>query len=250
MVSILTTLENLSCRLAHHVIATNESYRDIEIERAGIPPERISIVRNGPATDKLYPLEPQPKPNEPIVLGYLGIIGAQDGVDKLILALHHVITDFQRSDFRCVIAGTGSSIEDMKRLCQTHHLQEYIEFRGWLDYSQVNECLNSFDICIAPEPANPYTERCTMIKMMEYMAVARPIVAFDLLEHRRTAGEAALYAADNDPRLLAEQIVKLMDDPTQRKTMGDLGRERIENLLSWTYQEQALLKAYQSLFSE
>ncbi|MGB1287278.1 MAG: glycosyltransferase family 4 protein [Aggregatilineales bacterium] len=248
MYQLLTTLENASCRTAHHVIATNESYRDIEMTRAGVPAERISIVRNGPKTDHLHPLDRAENPEQtPITIGYLGIMAVQDGVDNLLMSIHHLVNDFSRTDFRCLIVGSGSALDDLKAQAKTLNLDAYVQFIGWIPYSEVNTYLNQFDICVAPEIANEYTERCTMIKMMEYMAVARPIVAFDLIEHRRTAEDAALYAADNNPRLMAEHIVALMDDPQRREKMGEIGRDRIENVLSWAHQEKSLLKAYQSL---
>ena len=86
-----------------------------------------------------------------------------------------------------------------------------------------------------------------MIEMMEYMAFGKLIVAFDLPEHQGTAQDAAVYARPNDELDFAWQIAALMDDPERHRKMGQIGKERVEKELAWSYQEKRLLEAYQAL---
>ncbi|PJF40386.1 MAG: glycosyltransferase WbuB [Chloroflexi bacterium] len=246
---LLIFFEMLSCKVADRVIAVNQSYRDVEVKRAKIKPEKISIVRNGPnlAQFALSHVANPSEKNGKIVIGYLGIIGYQDGVDHLVRAVGHLVNDFGKSDIECVVVGEGDALPAAQQLANELKLSEYITFIGWIPYTSVPECLRRFDICVAPEPSNIYSDRSTVIKIMEYMAFAKPIVAYDLPEHRYSAGEAAVYATNNTPLELAQHIAALIDDPQRRETMGQAGRERVENVLSWSHQERALLEMYSSL---
>jgi glycosyltransferase involved in cell wall biosynthesis len=246
---VLLWLEKLSCRFADRVIATNESYKRIEMQRDGVPEPRVSIVRNGP---DLQPLPPQSISgfckDEKTVIGYAGMIGPQDGLDYLVRSLHHLRCDFGRKDFQCVIVGNGQALSGIKALARELGVEEQIWFAGWIsDVEEFRRYLLTFDICIAPEPSNPYNDCSTMIKIVDYMAVAKPIIAFDLPEHRFSAKDAAIYVPDNDVRQFARAIAELMDDPPRRKQMGLAGRKRVETELAWCYSVPLLLDAYRAL---
>jgi glycosyltransferase involved in cell wall biosynthesis len=247
----LLMFEKLSCRLADHIIATNESYKAIEMQRHGIPPERISIVRNGPLTEKFCPSSSDPvlRSKARVILGFVGVMARQDGVDYLLRALHHLKEDLKRTDFYCVIIGKGSTLDDLKKSAKELNLEGHVWFTGFVPDADMLRYLSTVDICIDPDPSNPFNDRCTMIKMMEYMAMGKPIVAFDLPEHRVTAGNAALYVCPNDELDFARKIESLMDDPQRRYRMGVLGRQRIETKLNWDQQSVHLIKAYERLCS-
>ena len=242
----LVLLEKLSCRLADCVIATNESYKGVEMERGNVPDERITIVRNGPDLERLQPVEPDPvlRQRANTILGYVGGLGPQDGVDYLLRALGHLVYDFGRRDILCVIVGKGNVLPDLKALARELHIEEYVWFTGWIPDGDMIRYLSTADICVDPDPSNPFNDRCTMVKMMEYMALGKPIVAFDLPEHRVTAQDAAVYARPNDELDFAQRILALMDDPERREKMGQIGRHRVETELAWPHQEQYLLEAY------
>jgi glycosyltransferase involved in cell wall biosynthesis len=243
----LLFLEKLSCRLADHVIATNESYKAVDMERGRVPAERITIVRNGPDLDGANPAKNASdlRPAGKSVLCYVGIIGTQDGVDFLLRALHHLLHDLGRTDFVCYILGKGEAVPGLKALKEELSLSDWVTFTGWQSRAGVDLYLSAADICVAPEPSNPYNDRSTAIKVMEYMASCKPIVSFDLPEHRFSAQEAALYAQPNDELDYARKIATLMDDPEQRRHLGEVGRRRIETGLAWTFQERHLLEAYE-----
>jgi len=245
----LVLLERLSCRLADHVITTNQSYKTVEMQRSHVPENRITIVRNGPDLRRLRPTEPDPdlrRMRKTIIL-YVGVMGFQDGVDYLLRALQHLVYDLLRTDFLCVLVGAGGAVPGLKSLTEQFGLVNYVLFTGWVERTEVARYLSAADIGVAPEPSNSYNDRSTVIKLMEYMALGKPIVAFDLPEHRVTAQGAAVYAHPNDELDFAQQIAALMDDPERRQKMGQIGRQRIETELAWSYQERHLLEAYKTV---
>lgn len=246
----LVALEKIACKVADHVITTNESYRIVEMQRDYVPEQRITVVRNGPDLNELRTtdLDPDLKKDGKTIIGYVGVTGTQDGVDYLLRALHHLIYDLGRRDFLCVVVGSGDALPRLKSLSQQLDIAAYIRFIGWVDkLSEVAQHLANMDICVAPEPSDPYNDRSTAAKIMEYMALGKPTVAFDLPEHRFTAQDAAVYAHPNDELDYARHIVLLMDDPERRMEMGQRGRERVETELAWSYQKKHLLKAYEAL---
>ena len=247
---LLRLCERWSCRLADHIIATNESYKALEAARHQIPLERISVVRNGPSEQDMLALEPDPNVREraSTIIGYVGMIGIQDGVDYLLRALHHLVYDLGKPDVCCVIVGDGPAMPQLRTLAKELNLQQQVLFTGFVDDPElVRRYVSTMDICADPDPSNPLNDRSTMIKLMEYMALAKPIVAFDLPEHRVTAGQAALYACPNDECEFAQQIVQLIENPDLGKKMGQVGRERIRTTLAWEYQERHLIGAYETL---
>ena len=250
----LVGLEVLSSRLADHVIVTNESYKTVAVERAGVCPERVTIVRNGPDASRLRPMEPDAslRSGAEIVIGYGGIIGVQDGLEYLLRALRHLVVDLGRTNFRCLVIGDGDALPATKALAAELGLNDRVRFTGWVADigGQYARYLSSADICIVPDPSNPYTDRSSMIKITEYMALGKPVVAFDMPEHRYTAQDAALYARPNDELELARKIAALMDDPERRRAMGELGRRRVEGQLAWSHSVPNLLAAYRTLFAD
>jgi glycosyltransferase involved in cell wall biosynthesis len=174
-------------------------------------------------------------------------MGFQDGIDYLLRAVHHLVYELGRRDVYCVIIGKGDALPMLKKLTEELGLSDYVWFPGYVTEEELVRYLCSADICIDPDPSNPFNDRSTMIKMMEYMALAKPIVAFDLPEHRVSAGEAAVYAKANDVSDMARQIALLMDDPARRRRMGRIGRERVEKELTWDLQIAGLLNVYEGL---
>lgn len=245
----LLLLEKLSCTVADQVIATNESYKATEIERHGLPSDKITIVRNGPTGDLLRPVDPDPKlrARAGTIVGYVGVMGYTDGVDHLLRALHHLVYDFGRADTLGVLIGRGDAWNELQELTRSLGLERHVWFTGFIPDTDLRylSYLRTADICADPDPSNPYNDRSTMIKMMEYMALGRPIVSFDLPEHRVTAGPAAAYVRPNDEFEFARTIAELMDDPQRRAEMSAFGRRRIEEELAWSYSVPHLLDAYE-----
>ncbi len=243
---LLTWFERLTFRTADHVITTNETHREVAMRRGGVPPSRITVVRNGPLRDKMRQTGPAPdlRTRAGTVLGYVGIIGPLDGVEYLLHAIRYLVNDLDRDDVSCLIIGKGDALPDLEDLAAKLGITDKIQFTGWIAPDDVPRYLSTVDICVDPDPSNPFNDGCTMIKMMEYMAMSKPIVAFDLPEHRVSAADAAVYARPNDPTDLARKIAELMDDPARRCSMAEIGRERVLSGLAWEHQELNLLAAY------
>ncbi|MHB0858706.1 MAG: glycosyltransferase family 4 protein [Anaerolineae bacterium] len=245
----LVQLEKLSCRVADHMISVNESYKDVALERGRMPRDRITVVRNGPNLSRLNPVAPDPvlRSKAQTILGYVGQLGRQDGLDYLLRALHHLVFTLGRHDVYCVIVGRGTMLPELQAMARELSLEDKIWFPGWVTDEELIRYLSTADICVDPDPSNDFNDRCTMVKMMEYMALGKPIVAFDLPEHRVSARAAALYARPNDELDMARKLDALANDPSMRARMGRYGRQRAESELAWHHQEQHLFEAYEML---
>jgi glycosyltransferase involved in cell wall biosynthesis len=242
----LVLLERLTYLLADVVIATNESYRAIALGRGRKAPERVFVVRSGPSLERFRSTEPDEslKHGKPHLLCYVGVMGPQDGVDYALRALVKLRDELGRTDWHAAFVGFGDSYDEMVELATTLGLADDVTFTGQLADEGLLPYLSTADVCLAPDPLNPLNDVSTMNKILEYMAMARPIVAFDLREGRVSAGEAALYAPPNDERRLAELIARLLDDPAERERRGRIGRERIERSFAWEHSRRALLEGY------
>ncbi len=244
--------ERLTFRAASVSIATNESYRDIAIHRGGMAPEDVFVVRSGPRLDRLEirPPRPELKRGKRHLIGYVGVIGHQEGLDLLLAAAHHLIRVMGRRDVHFGIVGGGPHLETVRRTCTDMCLSEHFTFTGRAPEEVLLDTLNTADICVNPDRVTPMNDLSTMNKVMEYMTLCKPIVQFDMKEGRASAGDASLYARPNDPVDFAEKIAELLDDPEARDRMGRIGRERIESHLSWAHSEPKLLDAYDRLFEK
>jgi glycosyltransferase involved in cell wall biosynthesis len=242
-------LERACFAAADVVLATNESYREVARTRGHKRPEEVFVVRNGPDLRRFRPLAPDPalKRGRPLLIGYVGMMAPQDGVDHALRAL--ALLAERRDDWYAVFAGDGDARPQLSRLSSELGLQDRVEFVGWLDDEQIARLVCSCDVCLAPEPRSPLNDLSTMIKIAEYMAMSRPIVAYGLRESRLTAGEAAVYAEPDDVPSFAARIEELLADPARRAEMGRIGRERVERELSWEHSERNLAAAYSSLLN-
>jgi glycosyltransferase involved in cell wall biosynthesis len=247
---VLRLFERLACRRANRLIATNETQRRVQTERCGAKPEHCYVVRNGPNEFFLDDVEPLPelRPSGKIVLGYVGVIGIQDGVDYMIRTLHELKTVHGREDFSVVIVGGGPAAADLMTLAKKLGIADLIHITGMIPFPDVPRYIASFDIGFTPDPSNDYNDSCTTIKTMEYMALRKPTVCFRTRENILTAGDAALYADNNDVKDLARVTLQLMDDPELRRTMGEKARQRIDDGLTWKHQEVPLIDLYDNLF--
>lgn len=247
---LMVALERWTFRTADVSIATNESYKRIAIERGGMDPARVFVVRSGPSLERLRVLPPDEslKRGRKYLVGYVGVMGKQEGIDLLLQAARHVVHDMRRTDIHFGLVGGGTSLEEMKALAQELGVADYVTFTGRVPDADLLAMLNTADVCVNPDIANEMNDKSTMNKIMEYMALGKPIVQFDLAEGRFSAQEASLYAQKNDAQDMAAKIVELLDDPDRRARMGEFGRRRVENELEWRYEVPKLLAAYERLW--
>jgi glycosyltransferase involved in cell wall biosynthesis len=243
-------LERMTFKTADVSIATNESYRRIAIERGGMPPEKVFVVRSGPDLRrmKIVPPKPELKRGRKYLVGYVGVMGKQEGIDLLLEGVRYLVHDLKRTDVQFGVVGGGTALEEMKQLARTLDIAEYVTFTGRAPDQELLEMLNTADVCVNPDVANDMNDKSTMNKIMEYMALGKPIVQFDLTEGRFSAQEASLYARRNDPKDLADKVLQLLGDPELRERMGQYGRQRVINALSWDHEVPRLLQAYDAVF--
>ena len=246
----LHVFEKLSVKCAHVVIATNESYRAIDIDRNGAAPERVFIVRNGPDARRVRTLEPDARLRSlnKKILVYVGAMNPQDGLDYLLTAIGHLVHDLKRTDFHCVLIGSGDSLDELRAQSKELGIEDYVEFTGFIPDEDLVRILSTADICLDPNPSSPLNDVSTWIKVMEYMALGKPIVSFDLKETRVSAGEAAVYVPPNDELKFAEATAALMDDPARCADMGRYGQSQVASSLGWHVTSLNLLRAYEFLF--
>lgn len=249
---LLLTMERWTMRSAHAIIATNESYKKIAEERGGVPTENIFIVRNGPELGDLPNVEPNERLRDGFryLVGYVGAIGRQDQLENILKIARYIKEDRGRRDIKFIVIGKGTDLPRVAKLGQQMQLDDIVEFTGYVPDHKLYETLATVDVCINPEFSNEFTNRSTMIKVMEYMAFRRPIVQFHTAEGQASAGEAAINVPENSEIDFAEALLGLLDNPEKRRAMGAIGRKRIESELCWEMQKPRIVMAYEHVMGE
>ncbi len=244
---IARIMEFLTFRSANVVIATNQSYRRIAVKRGRVDEDRVIVVRNGPNLCKFALVEPDPslKQGFPFLACYAGAMGYEDGIMELISSIRFVVDDLDRHDILFILLGDGAMRLSAQAEIHARGLDRYVFMPGMItDNMVLRTYLSTADVLLSPEPLTPLNEVSTFIKIGEYMAMGKPIVAFDLAETRYSAQDAAIYVEPGHLHEYGQAIVELLDDPIRRRQMGESGRQRVVDSLSWELQEQNLLRAY------
>jgi glycosyltransferase involved in cell wall biosynthesis len=244
-------VERLTFAVADAVISTNESYRTVAIERGKLAADRVTVVRSAPDLSRFVslPQDPSLRRGKKYLVTYLGVMGPQDGVDYALRALQLLRDKFGRNDVHCIFMGAGDAFDEMVSLSEDLGLSDVVEFTGRVPDEFVQRCLSTADVCLSPDPFNPLNDVSTMNKVVEYMAMGCPVVSFDLVEARVSAGDAAVYVPANDECAFAEAVDMLLNDAGRRHSMGMVGRNRVEEELSWDMSRRALVGFYSRLLS-
>ncbi|GAA0606087.1 glycosyltransferase [Kribbella sandramycini] len=242
----LRFLERMTHRTADHVTSTNDSYRRIAITRSGKANHDVTVVRTGPDPDKLQRSTPDEslRDGHKYLVTYIGVMGPQDGVDIVVRAADHIVNNLGRTDIKFTLMGGGDSFDEVVALRDELGLAEHIEFTGRVPDETVRAVMSTADLGLSPDPKNPLNDVSTMNKTMEYMAFELPVVAFDLIETKVSAADAAVYVEPNDVAKYGQAIVDLLDDEVARRRMGRFGRDRVEQVLAWKHQQKAYLEVY------
>ena len=245
-------LERLTYRFSDVVMATNQSYAELAAKRGGHSPEDVFVVRNGPdlQTFKAAPPVPALKHGKPFLVGYVGTMSTQEGLDILLDVAAH-LKGQGRNDIHFTCVGGGPGLAGLRQMVQDKNLGDTVNFTGRVPEKELLEVLSTADVCVNPDKPCQMNDISTMIKIMEYMALGKPIVQFDLREGRFSAGEASLYS-DNGNQVsdFAAKILWLLENPAERDRMGAFGRKRVEQELAWEYSVPHLLAAYRRAFSK
>ncbi|MEH2416615.1 glycosyltransferase family 4 protein [Nostoc sp.] len=242
--------ERLTYATADMAISTNESHREVALNRGHKKPEKVFVVRSAPDLSRFRRMPPNPnyRRGKNYLVGYMGIMGEPEGIDYLLRMVYYIVHKKNRSDIHFMLIGSGPAIEKLKDLSKELEVTEFVEFTGFKQGEELLERLSSCDVCVEPSPTSAYNENCTMNKILEYMAMGKAIVQFDLREGRRSAQEASLYAKPNDEVEFADKILELLDSPERREKIGAEGRRRMEEILEWQYQAPKLLEAYEKIW--
>jgi glycosyltransferase involved in cell wall biosynthesis len=242
---LMVLFERLNFRTADVVISTNQSYREVALTRGSKVSEDVFVVRSGPDLTRLKRMPPSRAwhKGRAHMVGYVGVMGDQEGLDLLLEAAREMIIDKGR-DVQFVLVGGGPALADLQAMAQDLGLSEHVTFTGRAPDDVLFDVLSNADVCVNPDRVNPMNDKSTMNKILEYMAFEKPIVQFDVTEGRYSAGDASLYAASNDTSDMAAKILSLIDDPEKSAQMGQYGRNRVETELSWDHQVDTLIAAY------
>ena len=243
---VLRAMERCTYSVADIVIATNESYRHMALTRGGKRPNQVFVVRNGPpqtfkALDPDLALAGRAK----YLVGYIGTMGPQDGVDCWLRSVREIVVTLERKDFLAVIIGSGDAAPSLHALAKELGIEAHVWFTGRIPDVEARTWLSTVSVCVQPDPLSPLNDKSTMNKVMEYMALGKPLVAFDLIETRYSAGESALYASPNDELDFARKVCWLLDRPDECARLGAIGRDRVTSLLAWEHSVPELLRAYE-----
>lgn len=246
-------LEKMTFRFADVSMATNESYKELAVKRGGLAPGDVFVVRNGPDLDtfKLVPAKPELKYGKSFLVGYVGTMSIQEGLDILIDVAKH-IRDSGRRDVHFTCVGGGPGLAGLRQMVKDKQMEDTINFTGRVPDKDLLEVLSTADVCVNPDKPCEMNDISTMIKIMEYMALSKPIVQFDLKEGRYSAGDSSLYSSSQNGLVhdFAAKILWLLDHPQERQRMGEFGRKRVEASLAWEYSVANLLAAYRRVFEK
>lgn len=243
---VLQLMEKATFKTADIVISTNESYKEIAMTRGSKPESEVFVVRNGPDLSRITVPEPKAELKEHFdyLVAYLGAINIQEGIDNLLRTVEYLVYDRKIENVKFMIVGTGPHWNEMVQLSKELKLEKYVTFTGYIPYKDLYEVLMTADLCVNPEFRNEFTDKSTMIKIMDYMTFGKPIVQYETTEGKITAGEAACYVGNNDEADFAKAIIDLLNDKPRRERMGKYARTRIEETLQWAIQKRNLHEAY------
>lgn len=249
---VLLWFEKLTFRFCDVVMSTNESYKQIAVTRGRKAPNDVYVVRNGPdlETFKAVPPNTALKYGKQYLVGYVGVMAAQDGLDILMDVAEH-IKNLGRRDVHFTCVGGGPALSGLRQMVKEKNLSDIVNFTGRISDEELLAVLSTADVCVNPDKPCEMNNMSTMIKIMEYMALGKPIVQFDLKEGRISAQAASLYS-DTHNRVpdFANKILWLLDHPEERQKMGEFGRTRVKTDLAWEYSTENLLAAYENAFSK
>jgi glycosyltransferase involved in cell wall biosynthesis len=245
-------LEKLTFYFSDVVMSTNHSYKEIAVTRGGVAPEDVFVVRNGPDLNTFKPVPPNParKNGRRYLVGYVGTISVQEGLD-ILMDVADYIKSIGREDIYFTCVGGGPGLVGLQKMTRDRNLEDMVKFTGRVPDAELLEILSTADVCVNPDKPCEMNDLSTMIKIMEYMALSKPIVQFDLKEGRFSAQEASLYSNhSNRATDFGDKILWLLDHPEERERMGEFGRRRVQKELAWEYSVGNLLAAYERAFDK
>ena len=245
----LMVFERLSYMTADHVITANATFKDIAVSRGGKTPSQVEVVYGVPDRQRIRRVEPEPglHAGRKFILGYVGIINEQDGVDHLVRAVVHLVKDVGFRDFRAVVVGSGPALELVRSLARTLEVEDFLLFTGYLKGETLLAHLSAFDIGVIPDPLNEANDLMSMNKVFEYCALGIPTACYPLKETQRLLGDAGVYAPSPDPEGLAKACLKLMKDEGLRTRCAAAAAKLSRERFVWENEARKYVATYDSV---
>jgi glycosyltransferase involved in cell wall biosynthesis len=243
--------ERMSYAMADFVITANATFKDIAISRGGKAPSRIEVVYGVPDRKRIHRVEPEPglHGGRTFVLGYLGIINQQDGVDHLVRAVADLVKVKGFRDFRAVVVGSGPALEKVRALTRSLGVEDFLSFPGYLNGESLLAYISAFDIGVIPDPINEANDLMSMNKVFEYCALGIPTACYPLRETKRLLGEAGVYAPSADPAGLAEACLSLMQDGSLRARSAAAAAQLSAETFLWANEARKYVASYERALS-
>ncbi len=152
----LMFFERMSYAIADFVITANATFKDLAVSRGGKAPSLIEVVYGVPDRKRIRRVEPEPglHGGRKFVLGYLGIINEQDGVDHFVRAVADLVKVKGFRDFSAVVVGSGPALESVRALANSLGVEDFVRFTGYLGGERLLAHISAFDISVIPDPFN------------------------------------------------------------------------------------------------
>jgi glycosyltransferase involved in cell wall biosynthesis len=243
----LLFFEWCSYAMADSVVTANATFRDLAISRGGKDPARVEVVYGVPDRKRIRRVEPEAglRGDRKFVLGYIGIINEQDGVDHFVKAVGELVHSKGFRDFRAVVVGSGPALEEVRRLAVSLNLSEFIVFTGYLSGERLLSHISAFDIGVIPDPYNEANDLMSMNKVYEYCALGIPTACYALKETKRLLGGAGVYAPTLDPAGLANACVVLMQDEGLRARCSAEATRLSTEIFVWDHEAEKYVEVYE-----
>jgi glycosyltransferase involved in cell wall biosynthesis len=241
----------MSYVMADHVITANATFKDIAISRGGNLPSKVEVVYGVPDRKRIHRVEPEPglHGGRKFVLGYLGIINEQDGVEHLVRVVAHLVKVKKFRDFRVVVVGSGPALELVRALTRSLEVEDFLSFPGYLNGEKLLAYISAFDIGVIPDPVNEANDLMSMNKVFEYCALGIPTACYPLRETKRLLGDAGVYAPWPNPAGLAEACLTLMQDESLRARSAAAAAKLSAETFLWENEARKYVATYERALS-
>ena len=252
LVGLTRALERASYRTASAVIVPNDSYARLAADRGGLALDRIVVVRNAPPGDRFRALAAgvRAPTDGSLRIGYLGVMGSQDGVEILLDAVAHLRDTRPDLVVQVDLVGDGEARLALERRADALGISTQLKFHGYQPPEVFVPVLAATHVCVSPDPPTPFNDVSTMTKVVEYLAIGRPVVAFALAETVGIVGDAGSIVEEATAKGLASELAVLADDRDRLARLTVAAAGRINDLdLRWEASAVRLLAAYDALLA-
>lgn len=240
-------MERASYRAAALVLAPNDSYADIARGRGRVPSERVVVVRNSPDVGSYRALAAGITPSD-LRVGYVGVMGSQDDIETLVTAWRTVVDQPDLGAAVLELIGDGEARPALEAQVDRLGLRANVRFHGYLGPAAFVPILAACQFTVSPDPPTPFNDVSTMVKVLDSLAIGRPVVAFDLRETTRLVGDGGVILGEASAASLSATIIDLLRRPDEVGRLAESASKRPETLrMGWVHSAETLIAAYDRL---